>query len=115
MAAAAVSAFISSVLIGKITEPVSSHSTSAVTMTRIARATGSVAAIDAPWSAKSAADPPTRTAAGAGSARTAVTARCPAAEMGSAGLASLISQVPGASWAGELARVIPGRWPRRTA
>ena len=96
VAAAAVSAFISSVLIGKITEPVSSHSTSAVTMTRIARATGaSVAAIDAPWSAKSAADPPTRTAAGAGSARTAVTARCPAAEIGSAGLASLISQVPG--------------------
>ena len=112
MAVAAVSAFISSVLTGKITEPVSSHSTSTVTTTRSASASGSVVAIDAPWSAKSAADPPTRTGTGAGRARTALTACWPAGEIGSAGLASLISHVPGASCAGALAWVMPGSLAR---
>jgi hypothetical protein len=115
VAVAAVSAFISSVLTGKITEPVSSHSTSRVTTTRIARASGRVAAIDAPWSAKSAAAPPTSTGTGAGRARTASTACCPAGEIGSAGLASLISHVPGASCTGALAWVIPGTLARRAA
>ena len=80
-------------------------------MTRIAIASGSVAAIVAPWSAKSAADPPTSTGTGAGKARTAVTACCPAAEIGSAGLASVISQVPGARATGPLAWAIPGSYP----
>ena len=103
VAEAAVSAFISRVLTGRITDPVSSHSTSNVTATSIAIQSGSVAAIDAPRSAKSAAAPPTRTGTGAGAARTALTARWPAAEIGSAGLASLISHVPGAIAVGVLA------------
>jgi hypothetical protein len=77
---------------GEITEPVISHSTKTVTMTRIVSASGS-----------------------AGRARTAATACCPAAEIGSAGLASVISQVPGATATGPLARVIPGRSASRPA
>ena len=42
MAAAAVSAFISRALTGRITDPVISHSTTTVTTTRIVSASGSV-------------------------------------------------------------------------
>ncbi len=52
---------------------------------------------------------------GEGVARTAATAFCPAAEIGSAWLSSLISHVPGASCTGALAPMIPGSRARRRA
>ncbi len=110
-----VRAFMRTALIGRITDPVISHSTRIVVSTSNAIASGSDAAIAAFVSPNSAGSPPMAAAPGAATARTSATSACVASLPTESREATSTCQVPPPRYCGAATRSAPGSARRLAA